>query len=199
MIQINHIRYGFSRPFESCFFQTLVPQYETCVVPAQYFQFIAALVTKHEDGIGVRGQHHCLFDNDRKSINGFSKIYRVSMQIDLGDFGKPVHVSAFTRVANQSGSTDVGSDNSLAPRRRVMLLLFLCGPGCTLARINGLGFVFASDRTPDNWLRRRLKYLGQRLRSLQKVAALRPLFFCSLNSASHSDWVRLVIIGALID
>lgn len=69
-------------PLEFIFFQTLLPQCESCAIPVEHLDLTAIFVTKHEECGIVNIQRHCFADDERQPIDRFAKINRIAMKVD---------------------------------------------------------------------------------------------------------------------
>ena len=110
-------------PFELVAFKTFIPKTEARFVPVEKFQFVAALTAKQKQRASIERLFHFEFDNGGKTIDLFTKIDGVAMQINLRGINKHFHASCPINFASQTTSVELGMDRVALPILRVIAVV----------------------------------------------------------------------------
>lgn len=117
----NHLARLFCRPFKGVLFKPLVPQCKASFIPINDFKLVTFSVAEHKHLPAEYVTLHFLLDNGSETINGFSEIHWLSMQ--LHRFTLPAdHDSDLIKAATQSGDVAAFNCKQLFPYCRLIVL-----------------------------------------------------------------------------
>ena len=106
--QDNRLVAGFGRCFESLGLQALEPKAEAVAFPIQNLHAVSGLVEENEKHRVEHGDLDIQFDQRGQTINGFSEVHGLAVEIDFSTLASGRIMSCWLR--RKSGAQHRGSD-----------------------------------------------------------------------------------------
>lgn len=98
LAESKHLFFLLRGPLELGFFQAFIPEREARFIPIEYFHFILLLIGKQEQRTRVQGQIRFRLNQCRQSVDGFSKVNELTVQVDSWRVGELVNPFMMTAL-----------------------------------------------------------------------------------------------------